>query len=132
MLIGGSVTLSYQLIFDFLRHHEETNNDRPIYFDHLAACTIISSFSIGMWGFMPRFWAIGAVSGFTWIGPGTWWILKNGKLNASVRPSNIYYENSVTREEVERFQHLDAIESLGSHMQAQPGYGYFKGDSRHV
>ena len=132
MLIGGSLALSYQLIFDFLRHHEETNNDRPLYFDHMTACTLISSFTMGVWGAMPRYWFTGAFIGGFLIAPMGWWLYKHGRLNAQGRHSNMYYENSVTREEVERIQHLDAIESLGSAMQAQPGYGYFKQDSRHV
>jgi hypothetical protein len=44
----------------------------------------------------------------------------------------MFYENSVTQEEIERIQHLDAIELLGDKMQGQYGYGYFHKDPRHV
>lgn len=32
-MMGGSLFLSYQLIHDFLRHHDEANG-RPRFFDH--------------------------------------------------------------------------------------------------
>lgn len=132
MLIGGSATLSYQLIFDYLRHHEEGNNDRPLYFDHMYALTLIGAVSMGMYGGMPRFWFTGAFIGGMLVAPMSWWLIKQGRINAQARPSNIFYENSVNREELERIHNLDAIESLGSALAAQPGYGYFQGDARHV
>lgn len=125
MLIGGSVTLSYQLIFDFLRHHEEGNNDRPLYFDHMYACATIGAFAMGIYGGLPRFWFTGAFVGGMLIAPMSWWVLKQGRINGGVRNSNIFYENSCTRDEIERIQHLDAVESLGTALAAQPGYGYF-------
>ncbi len=132
MLIGGSVTLSYQLIFDYLRHHEEHNNDRPLYFDHMFALSAIGAVSLGMYGGLPRFWFTGAFIGGMLLAPMSWWVYKQGRINGQVRPSNIFYENSVTREEVDRIRHLDEVESLGLALAAQPGYGYFQGDARHV
>ena len=132
MLIGGSVTLSYQLIFDYLRHHEESNNDRPLYFDHVKACTLIGAVSLGMWGAMPRYWFTGAFLGGMLIAPMSWWLYKHGRINGANRHSNIFYDNGVSQDEVDRIRHIDAIESLGSVMQALPGYGYFQGESRHV
>jgi hypothetical protein len=118
MLIGGSLTLSYQLIFDYLRHHEESNNDRPLYFDHVKACTIIGAVSLGIWGAMPRFWFTGAFLGGMLIAPMSWWLYKHGRINGANRHSNIFYDNGVSQDEVDRIRHLDAIESLGSAMQA--------------
>ena len=132
MLIGGSVTLSYQLIFDYLHHHDTTKADRPVYFDHLKACTIIGAFSLGMYGAMPRFWFTGAFVGGMMIAPMSWWLLKHGRLNGQGRHSNIFYTNDCSQEEVDRIRHLDAIESLGSSLQAKPGFGYFQGDAAHV
>ena len=125
MLIGGSVTLSYQLIFDYLRHHEEGNNDRPLFFDHMKALTIIGAFSMGIYGGMPRFWFTGAFIGGMLVAPMSWWLIKQGRLNAQARHSNIFYENSVNKDEIERIHHLDAIESLGTALASQPAYGYF-------
>lgn len=132
MLIGGSVTLSYQLVFDYLRHHEEGNNDRPLFFDHATACTLIGAFSLGMYGGFPRFWFTGGFVGGMIIAPMAWWLYKQGRLNAQDRHVNVFYEDNVTRDEVERIQNLDAIESLGTALLAKPGYGYFSGDSRHL
>lgn len=132
MLIGGSVTLSYQLIFDYLRHHEEGNNDRPLFFDHMYALTLIGAFSMGIYGGMPRFWFTGAFIGGMLIAPMSWWLMKQGRINAQARHSNIFYDNACSKDEIERIQHLDAIESLGATLAAQPAYGYFQGDARHV
>jgi len=74
MLIGGSIALSYQLIFDFLHHHEEGNRDQPLYFDHAKALTIIGAFSLGMWGAMPRYWFTGAFIGGMILSPMSWWV----------------------------------------------------------
>jgi hypothetical protein len=91
MLIGGSLTLSYQLIFDYLRHHEETNNDRPLYFDHMFACSLIGAFAMGLYGGFPRFWFTGGFVGGFLIAPMSWWLYKHGRLNAQERHSNIFY-----------------------------------------
>lgn len=132
MLVGGSLTLSYRLIIDFLRHHEESNNDRPMLFDHTFALSLISATVFGMYGGMPRYWFTGAFVGATLLAPMSWWIYRHGRFNAQHRSSNIYYENGLSKEELERIQQLDAIESLGATMLTQPAYGYFIGDQRHI
>jgi hypothetical protein len=131
-MIGGSVALSYQLIFDYLRHHEESNNDRPLYFDHLKATTIITTVGAGIYGGLPRYWFTGFFVGSMLFSPMIWWLRQHGKLNAQNRPANIFYDNTVSKDEVERIRHLDEIENLGSAMLASPGYGYFSGDPKHV
>ncbi len=82
MLGGGSITLSYQLIFDYLRHHEESNNDRPLFFDHAIACTAICSVMGGVYGGLPRYWFTGFFVGGMLLAPMSWWLLKHGRLNA--------------------------------------------------
>ncbi|TNV76273.1 hypothetical protein FGO68_gene8827 [Halteria grandinella] len=131
-MIGGSVALTYQLVFDYLRHHEESNNDRPLYFDHLKATTLITTVGAGIYGGLPRYWFTGFFVGSMLFAPMIWWLRVHGKFNAQNRPANIFYDNNVTKEEVERIRHLDEIESLGSAMLAAPGYGYFSGDPKHV
>ena len=42
MLLGGSAFLGYDLILEFMRHHDETNL-RPFIIDHLIATSIIST-----------------------------------------------------------------------------------------
>lgn len=132
-LIGGSIALSYTLIIDFLRHHEETNNDRPYYFDHMFALTVIGG-AIGLFqGGMPRHAFVGAWVGGMCLAPFGWFIHKHARLNAQNRPTNIFYQNDVTKEDVERIQHIDEMETIAFMMRAQPGYGYFKHltDPRH-
>ena len=102
MMIGGSVTLSYQLIFDYLRHHEESNNDRPLFFDHMYACTLIGAVSAGIYGGMPRFWFTGGFFGAMLFAPMSWWLIKHGRLNGQYRHANIFYDNNVNKEEIER------------------------------
>lgn len=81
---------------------------------------------------MPRFWFTGAFLGGMLIAPMSWWLYSHGRINGAARPSNIFYENGVSQDEVDRIRHIDAIESLGSKLQAKPGFGYYNGDSRHV
>ena len=73
-LLGGGIALTYQLIWDFLRHHEESNNDRPLYFDHLIATTLIFTVGAGVYGGLPRHIATGALVSILLISPMTWWL----------------------------------------------------------
>jgi hypothetical protein len=79
------------LIFDFLRHHEEGNNDRPLFFDHSLACGLIGAASLGLSFTMPKYWFIGGFLGFAVVAPSTWWIWKTGLFNYANRPANIFY-----------------------------------------
>jgi hypothetical protein len=113
-MVGGTITLTYQLVFDFMRHHEETNSDRPLFFDHMLACSILGTGIGAFAGAMPRFWFTGFFVGGFIVAPMTWWMYIHGRLNAQNRPTNMFYENSVTPEEIERIQHTDMLEALGS------------------
>ena len=101
-LMGGSLFLSYQMIHDFLRHHDEANG-RPMFFDHMIATTTIGTVLGGFYlkspvgVFCSMFFSIVLVS------PTMWWFKNKCKLN-HVRPANIFYENGTTAEEVERFR----------------------------
>lgn len=71
-LMGASLTLSYQLIHDFLRHHDEANA-RPMFFDHMIATTLIGT-GLGAVAFKHPFHVF--CSGFfslMLITPMTWW-----------------------------------------------------------
>lgn len=132
MLMGGTLAFAYQFIIDYLRHHEEHNNDRPMYFDHTIALTIIGA-SLGLfYGAMPRFVFLGGFAGAMIASPMSWWITRHGRLNAQNRHSNIFYENTVTQEDVDRIRHIDMLETLGEKMRATPGFGYHLKDPRHV
>ena len=98
----------------------------------MFACSLIGASLFGFYFGLPRFWFTGGFIGGFLVAPMSWWFLKQGRLNSLNRHSNIFYENSVTQEEVERIRHLDAVESLGTYMQSKPGYGYFQKDARHV
>jgi len=62
---------------------------------------------------------------FMMLAPTLWWFSKAAR-QGQVRSANIFYENSCTPEEVERFRHQDMVENLGYTMVTQQGYGYFK------
>ena len=64
-----------------LRLKRETNNDRPLYFDHTFALTVLGSGAALIFG-GPKFIATGAVISFVMISPMSWWLYKHGKLNA--------------------------------------------------
>lgn len=101
MLTGGAITLSYQLIFDFLHYHQ-TNTDRPLIADHfIATCTIGTVIGAFMGG-MPRYAVTGFVASLFLIAPMTWWLYKQGRFNSQNRPANIFYQNDCTPEEIQR------------------------------
>jgi hypothetical protein len=78
ILIGGSVFLGYQLVMDFLHHHDEGNRDRPLFFDHVIAMATIGTIGAGFYGGT----LIGALVSTTMIAPMTWWIRTQGKANS--------------------------------------------------
>ena len=79
---------------------------------------MISTLSLGIWKGLPRYFAIGGVLGALTISPTTWWLYKRSKLNGGARPSNIFYEDSCTKDDIDRIRHIDMIESLGHQMKA--------------
>jgi hypothetical protein len=121
-MLGASGFLAYDIMLHRFRHHDEATT-RPKYLDHTAATFVISLavaatvFKHPMHVFNCGFFSL------TLVSPVTWWLRTEGKLN-SVRNANIFYENSCTKEEIERFRHQDMIEDLGSVMLTQKGYGY--------
>ena len=40
-MMGGALTLSYAVLIDLMRHHDEAN-PRPMIFDHFAATTLVT------------------------------------------------------------------------------------------
>ena len=42
MMIGGSVFTGYDLLIEFMRHHDETNL-RPMIIDHVIAMSILGT-----------------------------------------------------------------------------------------
>jgi len=99
---GATLAVTYSFIMWYLRHHQETNNDRPLYFDHTFTLTLIGT-GIGFFaGGLPRYAFTGAFITFLLISPMSWWLYKHGRVNSMGRHSNIFYENGVTEEERER------------------------------
>jgi hypothetical protein len=99
MLIGGSLTLSYQLILDFLHHHN-SNTDRPQIIDHLIATCTIGTISGVAAGKRPVHALTGFMLALFIVAPTTWYVYKTGKFNAANRPANIFYENGLSKEEI--------------------------------
>lgn len=110
-LMGAGLTLSYTLINDFLRHHDEANS-RPRFFDHMIATTLVGTgigamiFKHPLHVFCSGFFSIMLVT------PISWWFKNHSMLNKT-RPANIFYENGTTQEEIERFRMQDQMESIG-------------------
>ena len=123
MAIGGSIFLGYDLIFDFMRHHDETNM-RPMIVDHVLAMSIIGT--VG--GFMATNTIRGAFQGFLFFGLNlgffTYWAMKMGRQPGSGQASaHIYYDTDVTKEEKERLEMQDQLEILTHNMLGKPAYG---------
>ena len=129
---GGSVFLAYTLIYETLRHHDEDNR-RPKFIDHTFAMTVIGAVGFGIQlGFLPRHLAQGALVGGATLGPMLWWLKLNAKFGGNIQPSNIFYEDDVTQEEVARYRAQDVTEQLAHEMMTMPGYGYITKDQRFV
>lgn len=109
-IFGGSVFLAYQVIHDFIQHHN-TYPDRPKYLDHITAITIISVVTGLFKGGLPRYGFVGAFLSIFFISPLSWWLFHNGIFRPHVKAPNIFYEEGTTLEEVDRIRHLDAIET---------------------
>ena len=102
-LLGALAMVSYQLTIDILRHHDEANS-RPAFFDHALGCAVVGTgagalifahpFSI----FCSTFFSLSLAA------PTLWWLKKFAVINP-VRNPNIFYENTCTAEEIERFRH---------------------------
>jgi len=76
-LIGGSITLSYNLINYWLRHHDEANA-RPKYLDHNIAVTAITTAGAALYLKHPYHFASAVFMSFMLISPVTWWLYKQG------------------------------------------------------
>ena len=123
MAIGGSIFLSYDLITEFMRHHDE-NNLRPKLVDHMIAMCLIGTFG----GLMTFNTIRGAFQGFLFFGINigllTYWAMCMGtRPGAGIASSNMYYDKDVTQAEKERFEMLDQTEILAYNMGIKPAYG---------
>lgn len=76
----------------------------------MIATVILTTVGSGIYSGTVTSLATGATLGIFLLGPMSWWLYKSGRLNANSKPANIFYENGVTPEEIERIQNIDAIE----------------------
>jgi len=121
-MLGGSVTLTYNLITYWLRHHDEANA-RAKYLDHQIAVTAITTGAAVLYTKHPYHFLSAVLMSVMIISPVTWWFYKQGRMNPN-RAANIFYENTATKDEIERFRQQDLIENLGITMRSEPGYGF--------
>ena len=96
MITGGSVFLGYDVLMEWMRHHDETNL-RPKIVDHLITMSIIGS--IG--GFIATNSIRGAFQGFLFFGLNlgllTYWAMSMGmRPGAGPATPSIFYEAGVT------------------------------------
>lgn len=123
MAYGGSAVLGYDLLREFLVHHDE-NNLRPKVIDHIFAMSVLGT--IG--GFCATNTLAGALRGFLFIGLNFgfisyWWASNGMQPGATLASSHIYYEQGVSDEEKERIQMQDQLQILAYNMNCKPGYG---------
>ena len=109
MAIGASVFVGYDLILEFMRHHDETNL-RPKIIDHLTAMSVIGT--VG--GFYATNTIRGAAQGFLFFGINfgflSWWYMQMGGFRPGgrmARPASFFYDADVSKEEKERIEMLD-------------------------
>jgi Kef-type K+ transport system membrane component KefB len=72
-MYGGSLFLGYQLVFELLRHHDETNQ-RPMFIDHTIAMIALGMGAAIAVGGGPKQMIVGAIfSGLT-LSPMSYWL----------------------------------------------------------
>lgn len=67
----------------------------------MIATVLITTVGAGLYQGTVTAVATGATVSIFLFGPMSWWLYKQSKLNSN-RPANIFYENGVTPEEIER------------------------------
>ena len=101
-LVGGVSALGYTMIYEFLRGAHEQNNDRPMYYDHTIATTAMFALGGFLYGLNPTHVLTGTLLSVFLVCPMSWWVYKHGKLNPLGKTVNIYYQNDVSKDEIER------------------------------
>jgi len=128
---GGALALSYQLGWDFMRHHAHTET-RPRYFDHTIIMTVISVGTTAALGGAPKTMASAAILSLLTLSPMSWWLWHQRRPGHFRKVSNVFYEDDCTPEEIARYQAQDQVEALGHVLSTRPGYGYFTKDARFI
>lgn len=82
----------------------------------MIAVTLLSAAGAGMYTGTVTGVATGLTAAIFLIGPMTWWFYKSARINSNQRPANIFYENGVSPDEVERIQNIDAMECVAFEM----------------
>jgi len=102
-MMGAAALSTYTFIHWYIRHHDEANT-RPAFFDHVLATSALGFLGGCLYATHP--WMVFTSTFFSAmiVAPGTWWGLKLGGGLNKMTHGNIFYENSVTKEEVERFR----------------------------
>ena len=124
-LAGGVALSGYHYLMWYMRHHDEAN-PRPMIIDHTIATVAMTT---GASLFLaPRPWWVGMTALFStvMVAPFSWWLMRKATMGSGRRAPNIFYQNDVTEEEIERYRHQDAIEEAASRMKLEHGYGYVK------
>jgi hypothetical protein len=110
-MYGGMAMFGYHFIRDYIRHHDETN-PRNMIIDHGIALTSIATIAAIMKPMRP--WNVFCTAFFTaMIATPLTWFIKNNLENMGHRSANIFYENNVSKDEVERIRMEDEIENMG-------------------
>ncbi len=114
--------LTYELAHRMLRFNDLAN-PRSKFMDHFYVTTLMGT-SLGFFFFPKlRYALVSFVTSATIIAPAIWFIRSNMNIGGADQP-NIFYEDTVSPEEVERFQMQDEIERQAHQMQVTPGFGY--------
>lgn len=121
-LAGGLIYLSYDMMLHYFRHHDEANG-RPRYYDHMAAMFVLTTATSAYYCNHPYQILGGMVFSVLLVSPVTWWF-KNQAVIKNLKNPNIFYENSCSADEIERYKQQDMVENLGFVMMTQRGFGY--------
>ena len=110
------------MMVHYFRHHDEVNG-RPRFYDHMAAMFVLTTATSAYFCNHPYQIIGGMIFSVLLVSPITWWFKGQAVFNQGRSP-NIFYENSCTEEEIERYKQQDIVENLGFTMMTQKGFGY--------
>jgi hypothetical protein len=124
---GGAVFFAYQLTFDLLRHHHETHNDRPEFYDHTLALTLIAASYSLYRNPMNLLYVLGPTIFFVCkkfynlFSAPLLYVLKL-RLNMSHK-EEVFYHNDVSQDEVDYYRMQDQLYLLAYNMKGRSAFG---------
>jgi hypothetical protein len=121
---GGSIYLSYRLLWDFFMHHGEAL-EVPEYITHLKIWSVMVPIGTAYF-FGPAKIPVAVLASITMFFPFFYTMKEASQKMQSPKHLNphVYYQDKVSQAEKDYFEYQDHIEDTSVHMSGAPCYGY--------